>query len=134
MDADGTLRLVAGQGTPAEPGAELFDVRDVDGVGYGSTLVAAAVTGGSLLLFDGYLGRLLELGTDGRLRLLSQTRPAPETLGRVRDDAAQRPVPVAEAALRVASLSVMPDGDVLLAGGHRVLRLGNPLEQRSFDR
>jgi hypothetical protein len=126
VDADGTLRLVAGQGTPAEPGAELFDVQDVDGVGYGSTLVAAAATGDSLLLVDDYLGRLLELGADGRLRLLSQTRPAPETLGRVRDDAAQRPVPVAEAALGAPrSLSVMPEGDVLLAGGNRVLRLGN---------
>lgn len=126
VDPDGTLRLVAGQGTPADPGAELFDVRDVDGIGYGSTLraAAAAAAGGSLLLYDDYLGRLLRLGDDGRLRLLSQTRPAPEALGRTDDAAAQRPVPLADATLAVGSISVMPDGDVLLAGGHRVLRLG----------
>ena len=128
LATDGGLRLVAGPGTAADRGAGLVGHADQDGVGHGSRLEAAALApDGSLYLSDDYLSRLLVLTPDGRLRLLSRGQRAPEGPGRRTDDAARRPVPVAEAAVYPGSLAVLGDGDLLIGDGSRVLRLGHPI-------
>ena len=130
LSPDGELRLLAGPGTPAEPGAELVDdppfVPGQSGYGFddGTRLRSAALgKDGSLYLSDVSPGRLLVLPPDGRLRLLRRTPDKPAG-PRATDDAVRRPVPVEQAAMYPSSLAVLPDGDLLIADGYRVLRLG----------